>query len=87
MERLAEIFTAKLEAKVGTVVDAFDGELAVVRSMADAPQIDGLVQLQNGAEAGLKPGDFASYRSWAATNMTSTARSPEPPERGSREAA
>ena len=64
MERQAEISTAKLEAKVGSVqrciVDAIDGELAIARSMADAPEIDGLVQIQDGAEAGLKPGDFAS---------------------------
>jgi ribosomal protein S12 methylthiotransferase len=64
MERQAEISTAKLEAKVGTLqqclVDAIDGDLAIARSMADAPEIDGLVQIQNGREAGLKPGDFAS---------------------------
>ncbi|MCI4567279.1 30S ribosomal protein S12 methylthiotransferase RimO [Lysobacter sp. CFH 32150] len=62
MERQAEISTAKLEAKVGTVqrclVDAIDGDLAIARSMADAPEIDGLVQIQNGFEAGLKPGEF-----------------------------
>ena len=48
--------------KVGTtqrcLVDALDGELAIARSMADAPEIDGLVQIQDGREAGLKPGDF-----------------------------
>src|SRR5688500_3945816 len=64
MERQAEISTAKLEAKVGSVqqciVDAIDGDLAIARSKADAPEIDGLVQIQNGREAGLKPGDFAS---------------------------
>jgi len=62
MERQAAISEAKLEAKVGTVqrciVDAVDGELAIARSMADAPEIDGLVQIQNGYFAGLKPGDF-----------------------------
>jgi ribosomal protein S12 methylthiotransferase len=53
---------ARLEAKVGTtqrcLVDAIDGDLAIARSMADAPEIDGLVQIQNGLEAGLKPGQF-----------------------------
>ncbi|QSX77354.1 30S ribosomal protein S12 methylthiotransferase RimO [Agrilutibacter solisilvae] len=62
MERQAEISAARLEAKVGTVqrclVDTLDGELALARSSADAPEIDGLVQIQNGFEAGLKPGDF-----------------------------
>ncbi len=64
MERQADISAAKLEAKVGSVqrclVDAIDGDLAIARSMADAPEIDGLVQIQNGREFGLKPGDFAS---------------------------
>jgi ribosomal protein S12 methylthiotransferase len=62
MERQAEISAARLEAKVGTVqrclVDAIDGELAIARSKADAPEIDGLVQIQNGAAAGLRPGQF-----------------------------
>ena len=58
----AQISTAKLEAKIGTVqrclVDAIDGDLAIARSRADAPEIDGLVQIQNGFEAGLQPGQF-----------------------------
>ncbi|MFP5373996.1 MAG: 30S ribosomal protein S12 methylthiotransferase RimO [Gammaproteobacteria bacterium] len=62
MARQAEISAARLEAKVGGVqrciVDAIDGELALARSMADAPEIDGLVQIQDGAAAGLAPGDF-----------------------------
>ena len=62
MERQAGISAARLEAKVGTVqrciVDAIDGELAIARSMADAPEIDGTVQIQNGWFAGLEPGDF-----------------------------
>lgn len=66
MECQAEISTSKLEAKVGSVqqclVDAIDGDLAIARSMADAPEIDGLVQIQNGREAGLRPGDFASVQ-------------------------
>ena len=62
MERQAAISTAKLEAKIGSiqrcVVDAIDGELAIARSMADAPEIDGLVQIQNGFEARLRPGQL-----------------------------
>jgi ribosomal protein S12 methylthiotransferase len=62
MERQAGISTAKLEAKVGSVqrclVDALDGELAIARSMADAPEIDGVVQVQDGRDAGLQPGQF-----------------------------
>jgi ribosomal protein S12 methylthiotransferase len=62
MERQAAISAQRLEAKVGTVqrciVDAIDGELAIARSMADAPEIDGLVQIQDGRDAGLQPGEF-----------------------------
>jgi len=62
MARQAGISMARLEAKVGTtqrcLVDAIDGDLAIARSKADAPEIDGLVQIQNGLEAGLKPGQF-----------------------------
>ncbi|MDQ3495407.1 MAG: 30S ribosomal protein S12 methylthiotransferase RimO [Pseudomonadota bacterium] len=63
MARQAGISAARLEAKVGSVqrclVDAIDGDLAIARSMADAPEIDGVVQVQDGREAGLQPGDFA----------------------------
>jgi ribosomal protein S12 methylthiotransferase len=63
MQVQAEISAARLEAKVGSVqkvlVDLIDGELAIGRSMADAPEIDGLVQIQDGAAAGLRAGEFA----------------------------
>jgi ribosomal protein S12 methylthiotransferase len=67
LERLmsfqADVSMENLESKVGTVqrclVDFIDGELAIARSMADAPEVDGTVQIQNGLAAGLKPGDFA----------------------------
>ncbi|MFY8061849.1 MAG: 30S ribosomal protein S12 methylthiotransferase RimO [Arenimonas sp.] len=62
MELQAEISAEKLQRKVGTVqqvlVDATDGELAIARSKADAPEIDGLVQIQDGERMGLKPGQF-----------------------------
>ena len=44
------------------LVDLIDGELAIARSMADAPEIDGLVQVQDGFEAGLQPGQFVNVR-------------------------
>ena len=44
------------------LIDTLDGELAIGRSMADAPEIDGLVQIQNGEEAGLRPGQFVDVR-------------------------
>lgn len=62
MELQARISEEKLAAKIGSVqrciVDAIDGELAIARSMADAPEIDGLVQIQDGFAADLNPGDF-----------------------------
>lgn len=62
MELQAEISADKLQRKIGTVqqvlVDSLDGELAIARSKADAPEIDGLVQIQDGERAGLKPGQF-----------------------------
>ncbi len=62
----AEISEEKLAAKVGSVqevlIDLVDGELAIGRSKADAPEIDGTVQIQDGAEAGLRPGDLVQVR-------------------------
>jgi ribosomal protein S12 methylthiotransferase len=62
MELQAEISAERLEARVGSrqqvLVDVIDGELAIGRSRADAPEIDGTVQIQDGAAAGLRPGDF-----------------------------
>ena len=60
----AEISAEKLEGKVGSMqrclVDSVDGDLAIARSMADAPEIDGTVQIQDGAA--LKPGQFVDVR-------------------------
>ncbi len=62
MAKQAEISAHKLEAKIGSVqtvlVDALDGDLAYARSKADAPEIDGMVQIQDGFAAGLAPGQF-----------------------------
>jgi ribosomal protein S12 methylthiotransferase len=62
MARQAEISAARLEAKIGTVqqclVDAIEDGIAVARSKADAPEIDGLVHIQNAEEARLRVGQF-----------------------------
>lgn len=62
MERQAAISAARLEGKIGSVqrclVDLLEDGIAVARSSADAPEIDGLVHIQNGGEFGLKPGQF-----------------------------
>ena len=66
MDLQSQISEVKLAAKVGTVqrclVDAIDGELSIARSMADAPEIDGLVQIQDGRDAGLRPGEFVDVQ-------------------------
>ncbi len=66
MELQAQISAEKLERKVGTVqqviVDVIDGDLAIGRSKADAPEIDGTVQIQDGAAHKLKPGQFVDVQ-------------------------
>jgi len=56
------ISRARLARKIGTtmrvLVDAVDGDAAVARSAADAPEIDGIVRVE-GAR-GLRIGEFAS---------------------------
>jgi ribosomal protein S12 methylthiotransferase len=65
MEKAQAISEAKLAAKVGrempVIVDEVDGEAATCRSMADAPEIDGNVFLDEGFE-GLAPGDIVMAR-------------------------
>ena len=66
-ERLARLMAvqeaisrAKLQQKVGktltVLVDEIQGKQAVARSMADAPEVDGVVYIENGAR--LKAGEF-----------------------------
>ena len=61
MELQAKISRKRLENKRGTVqqvlVDEIQGNVALARSHADAPEIDGLVHVQG--SAGLKAGDLA----------------------------
>ncbi len=61
MEKAQAISAAKLAAKVGRVlpviVDEVDAEGATCRTMADAPEIDGNLFVDEGFE-GLAPGDI-----------------------------
>jgi ribosomal protein S12 methylthiotransferase len=54
MELAADISAARLAAKVGrtleVLIDSIDGEKAIGRSYADAPEIDGLVRLRQAAK-------------------------------------
>ena len=61
MDVQAEISAARLARKIGTrqtvIVDEVDEDGAVARSKADAPEIDGIVRIDDGQK--LKPGQFA----------------------------
>ncbi|MEI4472683.1 30S ribosomal protein S12 methylthiotransferase RimO [Frigidibacter sp. MR17.24] len=61
MEKAQAISEAKLAAKVGSlqqvIVDEVDAEGATCRTMADAPEIDGNLYIDEGFE-GLAPGDM-----------------------------
>jgi len=61
MEVQAEISAARLERKIGktltVIVDEVDSDGAVARSKADAPEIDGIVRIDDGQK--LRPGQFA----------------------------
>ena len=64
MEVQAEISAEKLRRRRGTemtvLIDAADGRRAIGRTHADAPEIDGVVHIAQGA--GLKPGDLVRVR-------------------------
>jgi len=59
-----KISSAKLQTKVGqtipVIVDGIDEDVAHARSMADAPEIDGLVFVEDGAK--LEVGELAQVR-------------------------
>ena len=63
MEKAQAISAAKLAAKVGTtqqvIVDAVDADGATCRTMADAPEIDGNLFIDQGFET-LAPGDIVT---------------------------
>ena len=63
MEKAQAISEAKLAAKVGqtlqVIVDEVDEDAATCRTMADAPEIDGNLFIDEGFE-GLKPGDIVT---------------------------
>ncbi len=64
MEAQQAISTKKLNAKIGkeitVLVDEVDAEGAIARSSADAPEIDGLVYINDFTQA--KPGDFIKIK-------------------------
>jgi ribosomal protein S12 methylthiotransferase len=68
MERAQEISAERLAARVGkkmrVLVDAVEGNTAIARSEADAPEIDGVVRISRASK--LRVGDWADVRITAA---------------------
>ena len=64
MDVQADISQEKLKARRGTemtvLIDEADGRRAVGRTYADAPEIDGVVHIAQGA--GIQVGDFVKVR-------------------------
>ena len=61
MERAAAISAARLRRRIGqharVLVDTVDGHDAIARSVAEAPEIDGIIRIADGGD--LKPGQWA----------------------------
>jgi len=76
MERAAAISRRRLAQRVGrqlrVLVDAVQDGTATARSEADAPQIDGVVRIENAGT--LRPGDWAEVRIVAADDYDLTGR-------------
>lgn len=64
MEKQAAISTERIKRNVGkqlvVLIDEVSESGAVARSMADAPDIDGIVYITNAADYDVRPGDFVS---------------------------
>jgi ribosomal protein S12 methylthiotransferase len=64
----AAVSRGRLAAKVGrdieVLVDDVEGRVAIARSSADAPEIDGVVRVKGAG--GARPGDFLRVRVTAA---------------------
>jgi len=76
MEKAAAISAERLGARVGrqmrVLVDAVDNKIAVARSEADAPEIDGVVRILK--PKGLKVGDWADVKITASDHYDLEAR-------------
>jgi ribosomal protein S12 methylthiotransferase len=81
MQKSAAISATKLANKVGqrlqVLVDAHEGNTAIARSMADAPEIDGVVKIAQGNKgAKLKIGEFAQVEITGSSEHDLDARIP-----------
>ena len=79
METQAEISSARLRSKIGTIqevlVDEINEHGAIARSKADAPEIDGVVHIPDGQE--LMPGMLIEVEIDGADDYDLTARFPD----------
>ncbi len=80
MQRAREISARRLAARVGrtieVLVDRVEGPIAVARSAADAPEIDGVVRIDDGAQ--LRPGDLVEIEVTGADDYDLQARLAKP---------
>ncbi len=76
MATQARISAARLQRRIGAtrqvLVDHVDGDVATARSMADAPEIDGIVRVRGGGK--LRVGEFAQVTITGADAHDLTAR-------------
>jgi ribosomal protein S12 methylthiotransferase len=76
MERAGEISAERLAARVGkrmrVLVDSIEGSVAVARSEADAPEIDGVVRIEKAGQ--LHAGDWAEVEITSSTSYDLEAR-------------
>jgi ribosomal protein S12 methylthiotransferase len=79
MQTQAEISTARLRSKIGSIqevlVDEVDEDGAVARSKADAPEIDGVVHIPDGQD--LSPGMLIDVEIEGSDDYDLTARFPD----------
>jgi len=80
----AELLAAKIGREITVLVDAVDDEGVIARSSADAPEIDGLVFVDNYFDA--EPGDFLQVRVVDADEHDLYAEVAEKAEEGERQA-
>jgi ribosomal protein S12 methylthiotransferase len=81
LERAGAISAARLSQRVGTscrvLVDSIERGVAIARSAAEAPEIDGVIRIPRGSK--LAVGEFAEVKIVAADTYDLTAEALTPP--------
>jgi ribosomal protein S12 methylthiotransferase len=80
MQKAGEISAARLSRRIGTncrvLVDAVEGGVAIARTTGDAPEIDGVVRIQQPGK--LRAGEFAEVQLTGADTYDLLARAVTP---------